>query len=82
MDYINTGYDSEYSAEEEYNRVVRDNDNFKFDDNFEKETFRIYELLTFMHSNNRDVRSFMFIYKFNKFDEIARMFNDSVVNEK
>lgn len=83
LDYINTGYDSDFDVESEYKKVVESNGELHFDfgSSMEEESYRIYETLKYILKNDLKVHFAMSRqYRgISKFQEIVKEFNNRVL---
>ena len=82
LDYINTGYDSDFDAEKEYNQVTTSYGAIKF--NFgpttEMESYQIYKILNHILEIDSKVHLAMIgQYNVKKFQECIKEFNDRVL---
>lgn len=81
MEYIHSGKTDEYDAEEDWSLVVgKDGYMFSFGPTMEEESFQIYCLLNYISENvENPVYSFHSIYRFRKWQDNVKEFNDRVV---
>lgn len=80
MDYILTGKDEEFNAEEDFNKVASDDYIFSFGPTIEKESYQIYEILKYIQNNIKSpYYSFFTIYRKKHWQDNVKIFNDRVV---